>query len=186
MNRFFSLFFLFVVFLLVNISCKKGSSNPVDKLPPATTEGKNTFACLINGKPFIVNLSDNNQAILAQYWTTNYTGDLNYQFFIDGASLFDAAYGTVDIRASRKEPFKTGQTLQMADDNSFTEGNFTNGELETFTSSLSSSPKGEIVLSRVDTVNKILSGTFWFNAYDKPVDINELKITDGRFDIKYE
>jgi hypothetical protein len=43
--------------------------------------------------------------------------------------------------------------------------------------------QGELKLSKVDVSNKIISGTFWFNI--KTDFCDTLKITDGRFDIKY-
>jgi hypothetical protein len=43
---------------------------------------------------------------------------------------------------------------------------------------------GELVITRLDTVNMILSGTFWFDAMNM---VNEtVKIRDGRFDLKID
>ncbi|MEJ7683716.1 MAG: hypothetical protein WKG06_38820 [Segetibacter sp.] len=45
---------------LFNISCKKQNicTDPVCQLPPATQTGANTFACLVDGKPWTANTSD--------------------------------------------------------------------------------------------------------------------------------
>ena len=43
--------------------------------------------------------------------------------------------------------------------------------------------EGSISFSKIDESNKILSGTFWFNIKTDYCDT--LKITDGRFDIRY-
>jgi len=46
--------FLLIVGLILITSCDKDDDqNPLDKLPPITQNGAQTFGCLINGKPFI-------------------------------------------------------------------------------------------------------------------------------------
>ena len=44
-------FALVLIVLLSILSCTK--TEEIDKLPPLTTEGKNTFGCLVNGKAWI-------------------------------------------------------------------------------------------------------------------------------------
>ena len=36
--------------ILLSASCKK---DRLDQLPPATQDGRRTFGCLVNGKPFV-------------------------------------------------------------------------------------------------------------------------------------
>jgi hypothetical protein len=45
--------FLFASILFFAASCKKDDPLNTDKLPPATTSGKNTFGCKINGKVWL-------------------------------------------------------------------------------------------------------------------------------------
>jgi uncharacterized protein DUF6252 len=185
MNKFFKLLILLgIFFTTINVGCKKDSSNPADQLPPATTEGKNTFACLINGTPFNVSLSDTSQGIIAQYFTLSYNPDtLYHEFFVEGTSSFGNTYSTIDIRALSADDFAEGQTINLSDESISSQGNFT-FKSTLFTSSNSQPVEGEIHLTKIDTANKILSGTFWFNGYD----INKstkYAITDGRFDVKY-
>ena len=59
------IFLLFLTTFALN-SCDKDDSkpqNPIDQLPIATQIGKNTFGCLINGKPFVVSNTSNQTAI---------------------------------------------------------------------------------------------------------------------------
>lgn len=42
---------------------------------------------------------------------------------------------------------------------------------------------GELTIKRLDEINQIVSGTFWFNAVNDNADT--VKITDGRFDMHY-
>ena len=46
--------------------------------------------------------------------------------------------------------------------------------------------KGTITITKLDLANKIISGTFEFNAEDKENPANTVKVTDGWFDGKYE
>lgn len=46
--------------------------------------------------------------------------------------------------------------------------------------------KGNITITKLDLVNKIISGTFEFTAEDKDNPQNTVKVTDGWFDGKYE
>lgn len=48
-----------------------------------------------------------------------------------------------------------------------------------------SSNPGQIVISRLDTVNRIVSGRFTFDA-EFVVSRETVKITEGRFDVKYD
>jgi len=42
---------------------------------------------------------------------------------------------------------------------------------------------GELWVKKLDTINQIVSGTFWFNAVNSNNDT--IKITEGRFDMRY-
>jgi hypothetical protein len=47
----------------------------------------------------------------------------------------------------------------------------------------SSMHTGKVQFTRIDTINRIVSGTFEFSAIDKNTG-KTIKVTDGRFDIK--
>jgi len=52
--------FLITLYILALCACSKDDKpiDPVDTLPPITQTGENTFACLINGKPFFQVIKD--------------------------------------------------------------------------------------------------------------------------------
>ncbi|RYE16771.1 MAG: hypothetical protein EOP42_33395 [Sphingobacteriaceae bacterium] len=45
---------------------------------------------------------------------------------------------------------------------------------------------GQVTITKLDLVNKIISGTFNLTAEDENNPVNTLKVTDGRFDVKYQ
>jgi hypothetical protein len=49
-----------------------------------------------------------------------------------------------------------------------------------FASMFSSSPVGEIVITKYDAANKLISGTFYFNGED--IDGNVFHVTEGKFE----
>ena len=71
-----------------------------------------------------------------------------------------------------------------------TSKNFNRGTLDNynskvyFTTTLDS--KGSITITKLDLANKIISGTFEFNAEDNENTTNSVKVTDGWFDITYQ
>ncbi|RYY07243.1 MAG: hypothetical protein EOP43_03840 [Sphingobacteriaceae bacterium] len=44
---------------------------------------------------------------------------------------------------------------------------------------------GEIVVTRFDLTNRIISGTFWFNAQNIKDPNDKVSVTDGRFDLPF-
>ncbi|MBC7557338.1 MAG: hypothetical protein H7195_10295, partial [Chryseobacterium sp.] len=44
--------------------------------------------------------------------------------------------------------------------------------------------KGEVNITKLDRVNKIISGTFWFEATNENNPNDKVSVTDGRFDLK--
>ena len=46
-------------------------------------------------------------------------------------------------------------------------------------------PMGQVQYLKFDTANKIISGTFWFDAYSPANSYEKVEVRDGRFDIKF-
>ena len=114
-------------------SCDKDNdkpTNPVSQLPPATQTGENTFGCLINGEPFVVSntSNENNSYVLnsntvpkGEYYienqncfyftSSNYSGSItitkldNINFIVSGTfefkSISDNCEGIIDITNGR-------------------------------------------------------------------------------------
>lgn len=57
-----------------------------------------------------------------------------------------------------------------------------NGAINYYTSNTN---KGRITITKLDLINQIVSGTFDFTAEDENNPANTIKVTGGRFDVKY-
>ncbi|GAB3999800.1 hypothetical protein GCM10028807_51060 [Spirosoma daeguense] len=171
MNHFLKSLLLVAWGFFIANSCKSKE----DPLPAPTTEGLNTFGCKINGKTWIANGIRNDQEPAAKAIEVEYrqlSPTTFYLFIHTNASSKDrvqltltkGVMGTNTLRNRYDDPFA------IYYDNQFRLFN-----------SMESTP-GKVVITRLDTTNRIVSGTFEF---DGQFSVNKeiVKITEGRFDI---
>ena len=141
----------------------------LEKLPPITQEGKNTFGCLVNGKAFVVSNTYNQVAILEQgQLQLGATIGKNDDDESISMNLIDPLNANEIIHFDRNNNH-VGYTLIKG--NSICQYEFTN----TF--------YGSIVFSKIDRINYIISGTFEFSTITQGCDT--IRITEGRFDMHY-
>ncbi|MFT3948483.1 MAG: DUF6252 family protein [Agriterribacter sp.] len=170
-------FLLLLFFLAAIISCKK------DKLTKETQNGANTFSCLIDGaiykpcsEPPVIGssnvpslyggLSISGNKTWASVGASCYEShvDKNITLTIDnltGVGEYDLPDGTNEISYSTYDGIKSRQY------SSYSTGN------------------GKITITKDDRANTILSGTFEFEGADNNDPGKIIKISSGRFDIKY-
>ncbi|MDP1764807.1 MAG: hypothetical protein Q8L07_13070 [Sediminibacterium sp.] len=174
-------------FVLLSSSCRKNKPvNPVDQLPPETQTGTNTFGCLVNGqvfKPGGASLSGgslqcnyqllpNNGyyfVLIGRYRNNNNGSGSSVGLYTDSLNLIEGAKFNLKTRIngnpSASYSFYTSAiSLQSYE----TDGNLY---------------KGELWIKKLDTVNQIVSGTFWFDAVN--TNGQKTKIREGRFDMRY-
>lgn len=155
--------------------CKKEDPKPkteLEKLPPATQEGKDTFGCLVNGKAWVIESTTNTDAVyqigILQIFGTRYDPFLQLGMVIReknyGGSLTTITYPLNRFPDSSCRAYYESSTQSCTYD---------------YQNCLS----GKITLTRLDRVKYIISGTFDFLTVAK--DCDTLKITNGRFDIRY-
>ena len=170
----------FLIFAIALNSCNKDNdpkpTNPIDQLPPATQTGANTFGCLLDGEVFKPSTIPGNRL------------DCVYQY-VDGGYYFS-------LQANRRDPNNNlialgcstqnlqifeGQTYQLKDriDGNAYGKYFLNIEF-TYTNTFEN---GELKITKLDSINNIVSGTFWFNISDFLG--NKHEIREGRFDIQF-
>lgn len=170
--------------LLLSAGCKKNrNKNPVDELPPATQNGANTFGCLIDGKVFKPKGNPfGGPVIKAQYQ------------FVNGRQGFGISGSRSDGNESKVIGI-IGDSIRISVD-SFEITNLDHGKFRggySYMNLTMASPvqyetneinRGQLKITKFDTINQIVSGTFWFDAIDSATG-KIVQIREGRFDLFY-
>ncbi len=188
MKRLLSFLTVLLLFIcLSSSSCKKDKSkSPVDQLPPETQTGANTFGCLVDGKAFKPAGSALSGPNLA----------CTYQYIYLGSS---SGYVFGLHADNKKDPCDISGIGLGIDSSLVIEGNYIlkNAKKGQFGAdfivnkcfnpliiySTSDIVTGLLTIKKMDTINQIVSGTFWFDAVNDNGDI--VKVTDGRFDVRF-
>ncbi|MBS1580175.1 MAG: hypothetical protein JST29_11090 [Bacteroidetes bacterium] len=176
MKHIYSLLII-TIFAISCSSCKKSTPDPVSQLPPETQTGANTFGCLINGvafKPKGSLFGPPSLQCAYQYLNGGY-------YFQLGASddLHSISVGTDSLK------IKENTTYQLL---SFNNAGVASGQYNyyggTIIPPVHTNPlyPGSLSITKYDSINQIVSGTFWFNVvYNN----DTVRITNGRFDMHY-
>ncbi|RYE25021.1 MAG: hypothetical protein EOP45_05220 [Sphingobacteriaceae bacterium] len=157
------------LFILLAISCKK------DGLPKATQSGENTMAANVDGKPWqmkaCVSCTGGGTGLIVTYEDRNFfavTGeDHNFGLQIAIAIKSLKNVGIYNL-SSRNLDF-----ARLYKNNSA-------GYYYTTTKNV-----GQVTITKLDLTNQIISGTFDLTAEDESNPANTIKVTDGRFDVKF-
>jgi hypothetical protein len=172
---------------LLAASCKKSKPGKVltelEKLPPITQTGVNTFGCLVDGIAWLPNGSKPQ------------TGGPNIQVYVDptfqgGAfyitgNKYQGPYQTVAFGSSKC--VNGGSFTSDSMFNSFDYKKTINGgtSIEFRTPENGVYRKGFFNISRYDLISGVFSGTFEVKLYKMDGSFGDtLRITNGRFDVK--
>lgn len=193
MNR--TLLYASALLLFVSASCKKGIQTPAPTKtidPPissnqtAPSTGLNTFSALVNGKLFVPvsmyrpfndslnadyprNYSLHDLTIRAHNWLANAPAGFAIEFTATAIQLHNGDQFNLVPAGS-----KTGISVQYSSDGSTNLNN--KYSISQFTS-------GTITFTKVDTVNKILAGSFSLDVMNRAND--KIEIRQGLFNVKY-
>ena len=182
-----------VVFILLSLfiigeSCKKYNKDDND-LPPLTFEGKNTIGCKINGEPWVPK-GNSSGGIIVYPTKGGYYAVFNSPLIHiwiqtnDPSGYVDLFVKNIDsynyIRSGKYYFNKNTESLPLGVGEKRSYGKYWVNNKEYITDSLHN---GWIDIIKSDSVNKIISGRFEFDAYN-PTDGKIYKITEGRFDYK--
>jgi hypothetical protein len=173
---------LLLLTLMTLTYCRK--DDPPQDCPPdlpcATQTGANTFGCYIDGVPWVAKvepdvLDPSAHPLEVSYDETGYGGFSNNRVKIQ-AHYYEV--GKIDFFSIWLRPVKDIGVFKFegfpSDDISFRFSSKFHYIDTTF--------NHRFYFSKLDTLNRILSGTFNFTV----VGTNDtIKITDGRFDVKY-
>lgn len=165
-------------------ACKKDSKT--EELPPATQTGANTFGAMVNGQlwlpkgfgPFPANdivqarlIAGNTVHINASDFSTS-PNEREFDIYLTNIT----GPGTYQLNTTVSYPSSS------ANYGYYVKRNLT--PLNEWITSATST--GTVTITRFDTVNFIISGTFQFNALNLYNTPEPLTVTEGRFDIKMQ
>jgi hypothetical protein len=161
------------------ISCNKEGACPKTSLPDITTEGRNTFGCLIDGEPWSPHVEDSFTTpldfgpIRTDYSTKhNY---FNFWFTRDFSSKCD----TIDQSLHFYVRMNT-----INDSIEFLSISHRDSEVPISYEDIDSTQNVTFEIIRFDKNQRIFSGIFDCTLLDEETG-DRIKITDGRFDINY-
>ncbi|MEQ8927143.1 MAG: hypothetical protein RLO81_15085 [Fulvivirga sp.] len=200
MKNVFFLFFLAIPSAF--ISCSNDEPQPT--LPPITEEGLNTFGCYVDGElllpkdgsPGIGSIGGGANGLMVYYLidsatnskgekfgptyfailASNYVdkgGDLIYLYI---PSIFEGEDYTINE--------SHGHGSGASSPHSHVLGNLYDSD-DQVTRYLSFPNSGKVTITRYDTIETIISGTFDLEMVDENSKTDTIKITDGRFDINW-
>ena len=171
-----NLVLLLAAFSSLGLHCKKEHDEPkteLEKLPPITMEGKQTFGWLANGKAIIGNLYG---------WYADYE---NGVFVCQGGDQIGQLEGNCISFSTANTITGVGKyyiPVKYIPGVSFFMARVISVPYD-YSSDFTHNGLAEINILRFDTVNFYMAGTFAFTLYSQFGD--SLVITDGRFDFKY-
>jgi len=157
--------------------CSKDDNKPkteLEKLPPATQTGKNTFGCLLDGKAFLPYNAPNSTNCFYQLVSGK------YYFYLGGQKSINDNIVSIVLKTEKKQIFQ-GDTYELFEN---IDGNASGNYLFNVDfSSTTLANSGKLTITKLDQVNQIVSGTFWFDVQDTNGAIHQIR--DGRFDFEY-
>ena len=177
-----SIAFVLLILSLLFFQCRKSRSE-LEKLPPKTQTGAETFGCLINGKVFKPKGDTFSGPILR----------CAYQF-IDGGYHFQlkASQDTNDALLSigiftDSLAIKEGETIKLFEEISKGKASGLYGKYIRGSSGMLYSTQadgaGELRITKFDETARIVSGTFWFDGVNQQGE--KVQVREGRFDLHY-
>jgi hypothetical protein len=169
-----SIIALFSFFGLGLSSCGLDYTSPTPSwkndtiLPAITSTGANTFGCKLNGEYWL--------AVPKKEISGSYSGGA-ISIRMDKSG--DGKEGTIILTSNRGVIFSSGNYIF----NTFLKAYYSaKGKIYV---SNDTNNVGYLNIIKLDSINRILSGTFEFEAHNTSINPNKVAITSGRFDFKY-
>ena len=190
-RKYFLMCFVFA-FSISTIQCSKTNIDP-SGLPPETQTGAGIFACKING--VVWKYKNPNYEFLSTKPKTSWSYDPSFfggAFEIDGVryldgqnetdllTLFSDSISTYSEKIIEGKSRKFGLRYHDYTTKNYLCEDISSGLLVDSTNFFSA---GKLVITKFDKNTKIVSGTFYCTIKQNGCDT--LKITEGRFDVKY-
>jgi len=160
-------------------------------LPPITSEGKNTFACKINGEVFVADGSGTNTPNAGIYAIMETDFDTLGSFLPQDSSDFwlVAENGKQIVSFFINSPLSVGKHNFSANTYIYpivvrpkNYGEVSRSGKNFITTSVDT---GSLFITRCDRTRFIISGTFQFKAKNLSSKAETVEVTEGRFDLDY-
>jgi hypothetical protein len=167
-----SILVLLIGSMLMNSSCEISEKEPAYKsdtlLPPITTVGANTFGCKLNGSYWL--------ALPFKNFDASYSkGAISIRLEKSGENT----YGIITMSSSSGIVNNIGQYPFNSKFRAYyTTPSFDYAIVDTINT-------GNFTLLHLDTINRIISGTFEYIPEHLNLLPQKVFITEGRFDLKY-
>ena len=162
------------------------TSDPVQQLPEATQVGANTAGALVNGEPITPqgggitpNLTAYYQLIDGEYFFgIGFFKATNNNTIISGLNIFSSE---LVIEQNNTYPLIINpSTSEVGAGGAHTKRILNVSQTFYYTQN---GYKGELTITHLDETNRIVSGTFWFDAVNEDGEVVEVR--EGRFDVTY-
>lgn len=190
-NLVYVLLFLATVFKFNCTGCEEPKPKSEDVLPPITMEGKNTFGCKVNGKIWVRHGMLNcdwylHKEIPALNGSFKVVSD-NYEETINISHRGIWSVGQYSLDSSMS--IVGGAPYYFANATASIYNNLNERIFYRVTPSVLNEfkipGKGTLNILRLDSITRIISGTFEFTAKNERDSTELLIVTDGRFDVKF-
>lgn len=170
---------LIVLTLILTLSCCKDDDvtpiNPIDQLPPATQTGANTFGCLLDGKAFLPDGRHLSLDCVYQFVDGGYHFALQGNRRDNNSILVGLGIGTQNLEINQNQTYDIAQHEDGYTSGVYFFGTFINYTTSTYT--------GKLTITKLDQINQIVSGTFWYDIKDHNDVVHHIR--EGRFDMRY-
>lgn len=177
---------ILILITTLSLSCcsKDDNKTPLEQLPAATQTGANTAGCLVNGQVLLPRGQKiQNGPVLSSFYQK-----LNGKYYF-GLGITDNSKNDVqgisinsnNITLEVNKSYLLTKNLKVDSEN-YAFASFA-GPISNYQFNTTDSYSGKITITNLNTIDYIISGTFWFDAVD--ANGNIVKVTDGRFDLHY-
>ncbi|MFK8046126.1 MAG: hypothetical protein AB8B72_11570 [Crocinitomicaceae bacterium] len=170
--------------VILCLACTKiEPTPPIDntpKLPEATKVGANTFGCYINGELFLPErVSYTGSTGISISYNSISKDELRIQATRENDTIFDNVRFTSFVKSTGKTPIKIWEDHTTG----YSTFYYYYGDCESY--KYIENDTVLLDITYLDTIKRIISGTFEFDLIGKKCDDEILSITDGRFDLRY-
>lgn len=169
-------------------SCKRykktTSEIEQEQLPAATQEGKNTFGCMLNDEVWLPKNYNPYGAIPSSFYPTDISYDRKSKVLFIFTNQRTKENNSRNINLYSKNISTVGQyKLYLENLNKSTTSYYYRSAQQQQTSiyPISDTINSNLTITKLDTVNKIISGTF---SFDFILNSNIIKVRNGVFDLK--